>query len=96
MQIRVLLGVVLFFWTIARLIFAPFFVIDADYNAREAMKASFLLTSGKTFKTVRQGLPHYDDLDRRALQRSATASQSTNNSLRAHRLAQLLNVQRRK
>ena len=51
MQIRILFGVVLFFWTIARLIFAPFFVIDADYNARQAMKASFLLTSGKTFKT---------------------------------------------
>ncbi len=51
MQIRILFGVVLFFWTIARLIFAPFFIIDADYNARQAMKASFLLTSGKTFKT---------------------------------------------
>ena len=51
MQIRIILGLVLFFWTIARLIFAPFFVIDADYNAREAMKASFLMTSGKTFKT---------------------------------------------
>jgi hypothetical protein len=51
MQIRIVLGVVLFFWTISRLIFAPFFVIDADYSAREAMKASFLLTSGKTFKT---------------------------------------------
>ncbi len=51
MQIRILMGVVLFFWTIARLIFAPFFVIDADYSAREAMKASFLMTSGKTFKT---------------------------------------------
>ena len=26
--------------------------MDADYNARQAMKASFLLTSGKTFKTI--------------------------------------------
>lgn len=51
MQIRILLGVAAFFWTVARLIFAPFFVIDADYTARQAMKASFLLTSGKTFKT---------------------------------------------
>lgn len=52
MQIRIILGLVLFFWTISRLIFSPFFVIDADYNARQAMKASFLLTSGKTFKTL--------------------------------------------
>ncbi len=51
MQIRIIMGLVLFFWSISRLIYSPFFVIDADFNARQAMKASFLLTSGKTFNT---------------------------------------------
>lgn len=51
MQIRIFLGVILFFITISRLIYSPFFVIDADYNARKSFKSSFLLTSGKTTKT---------------------------------------------
>ncbi len=50
MQIRILLGVVLFFILVSRLIYSPFFVIDADYNARDAMRSSFLLTSGRTAK----------------------------------------------
>lgn len=50
MQIRILLGVILFFILISRLIYSPFFVIDADYNARDAMRSSFLLTSGRTAK----------------------------------------------
>ena len=52
MQIRIILGVLLFFIIVARLIYSPLFVIDAEYNARDAMRSSFLLTSGKTKKVL--------------------------------------------
>jgi hypothetical protein len=51
-KIRVIAGVGIFFWVLVRLIFSPFFVIEKGYSARKAMKASFLLTSGRTIKTL--------------------------------------------
>ena len=50
-QIRVLLGAVVFAWIIVRMIFAPFFVIDRGYTVRKALRSSLLLTSGRTVKT---------------------------------------------
>jgi len=51
-QIRAIVGIGIFFWIVVRLIFSPFFVIEKGYSARKAMKASFLLTSGRTLKTL--------------------------------------------
>lgn len=51
-KLRAILGICLFFWIVVRLIFSPFFVIEKGYSARKAMKASFLLTSGRTIKTI--------------------------------------------
>jgi hypothetical protein len=50
-RIRIILGLFTFLWLLVRLIFSPLFVVDKGYTARKAMKASFLLTSGKTMKT---------------------------------------------
>lgn len=52
MQLRLLTGAGFFFWITVRLIFATFFVIDADYSFKQAIKASLLLTSGRTIKTL--------------------------------------------
>ncbi|MCB1141713.1 MAG: hypothetical protein H7A24_12930 [Leptospiraceae bacterium] len=52
MKIRIILGFFGFIWIVIRLIFSPIFVIDKGYNARRALKASFLMTSGKTLKTL--------------------------------------------
>ncbi len=50
-QIRVVLGAVVFAWIIVRMIFAPFFVIDRGYTVRKSLRSSLLLTSGRTVKT---------------------------------------------
>lgn len=51
LKTRIAVGVVVFFWLVVRLIFSPYYVIDKGYNARKSLKASFLLTSGRTVKT---------------------------------------------
>ncbi len=51
-KLRAILGISLFFWILVRLIFSPFFVIEKGYSTRRAMKSSFLLTSGRTIKTI--------------------------------------------
>ena len=51
-QIRLILGVFFFFWLLLRFIFAPLFVVNEENcRARQAMKNSFALTSGRTIKT---------------------------------------------
>ncbi|MDX1960598.1 MAG: hypothetical protein SFU98_18650 [Leptospiraceae bacterium] len=51
LRTQVILGVFVFIWLLVRLIFSPLFVIEKGYSARKAMKASFLLTSGRTIKS---------------------------------------------
>ncbi len=50
-QIRIIMGVSFFLWIMARLIFTPMFIIDGDNSLYQAVKNSFLLTSGRTIKT---------------------------------------------
>ena len=51
-QIRIVLGLLFFIWLFARLLFAPLFVVDGGFGAKEAIKRSFFLTSGRTIKTL--------------------------------------------
>lgn len=51
-QIRLVAGLCLFLWLMARLIFAPLFVIDGGLGVRAALKSSYLLTTGRTRRTL--------------------------------------------
>lgn len=51
-KLRAIAGIGFFFWIVVRLVFSPFFVVEKGYSARKAMKSSFLLTSGRTIKTL--------------------------------------------
>ncbi|MEQ9363640.1 MAG: hypothetical protein RIF32_05325 [Leptospirales bacterium] len=51
-QIRLVAGLCLFLWLVARLIFAPLYIIDAGAGVRAALKASYLLTTGRTRRTL--------------------------------------------
>ncbi|MCR9144614.1 MAG: hypothetical protein NXI24_20415 [bacterium] len=51
-QIRLVAGLFLFLWLMARLIFAPLYVIDQGLGVRAALKSSYLLTTGRTRRTL--------------------------------------------
>ncbi|MEM7181660.1 MAG: hypothetical protein AAF518_12150 [Spirochaetota bacterium] len=50
-KIRVIVGVIFFFWLFIRLIYSPFFIVDQEQSMRQAIKSSLLLTSGMTIRT---------------------------------------------
>ena len=51
-QIRMIAGLGLFLWLVARLIFAPLYIIDEGLDARAAIKSSYLLTTRRTRRTL--------------------------------------------
>lgn len=52
LRLRLVLGVGLFLWLLARMIFAPAYIVEDGMNLRAALKQSYLLTSGKTLRTL--------------------------------------------
>lgn len=52
MQLRLALGFALFLWLLARMVFAPAYILEERLNLRAALKQSYLLTSGRTLKTL--------------------------------------------
>ncbi|MCE9499823.1 MAG: hypothetical protein K8R21_04900 [Leptospira sp.] len=51
-QVRIGMGVILFFWLLARMAFTPIFIIEENLNIKEAIKRSFMFTSGKSTITI--------------------------------------------
>lgn len=51
-QIRLVAGLCLFLWLVARLVFAPLYIIDEGLAVRAAIKNSYMLTTGRTRRTL--------------------------------------------
>jgi hypothetical protein len=51
-QIRMIAGAGLFVWLLARLAFAPLYIVDQDQDVRTAIRNSYLLTTRRTRRTL--------------------------------------------